>query len=273
MFQILSSYSLNSLFIGCTGLEELSGIDSSFEEFNSTLFSQASKDVERSVQSKSVNAQLDESILVFLTRLSPYFMLKPAQKCLEWLIQRFHIHLYNQDSLIGCVLPYHETKVFVRVIQLLKLSDPTHRWHWLEPIQKPGVPLAKNTLINHCYKDMSFMDFICNLVTKAGKAFLDNPGNAAQLRVLFSFYDDTASKDVERSVQSKSVNAQLDESILVFLTRLSPYFMLKPAQKCLEWLIQRTRRNDGRRFCMEMEIKVLKIAPPMAQLIMPVKQP
>uniref|UniRef100_A0A4W3IM72 HEAT repeat-containing protein 1 n=1 Tax=Callorhinchus milii TaxID=7868 RepID=A0A4W3IM72_CALMI len=155
--------------IGCTGLEELSGIDSSFEEFNSTLFSQASKDVERSVQSKSVNAQLDESILVFLTRLSPYFMLKPAQKCLEWLIQRFHIHLYNQDSLIGCVLPYHETKVFVRVIQLLKLSDPTHRWHWLEPIQKPGVPLAKNTLINHCYKDMSFMDFICNLVTKAGK--------------------------------------------------------------------------------------------------------
>uniref|UniRef100_A0A4W3IM76 HEAT repeat-containing protein 1 n=1 Tax=Callorhinchus milii TaxID=7868 RepID=A0A4W3IM76_CALMI len=177
--------------IGCTGLEELSGIDSSFEEFNSTLFSQASKDVERSVQSKSVNAQLDESILVFLTRLSPYFMLKPAQKCLEWLIQRFHIHLYNQDSLIGCVLPYHETKVFVRVIQLLKLSDPTHRWHWLEPIQKPGVPLAKNTLINHCYKDMSFMDFICNLVTKAGKAFLDNPGNAAQLRVLFSFYAST----------------------------------------------------------------------------------
>ncbi|GCB83257.1 hypothetical protein scyTo_0023436, partial [Scyliorhinus torazame] len=121
--------------IGCTGLEELIGIDPSFEEFQSTLFSQASKDLERSVQTKEVNAQLNKNILVFLTRLSPYFMLKPAQKCIEWLIHRFHIHLYNQDNLIGCVLPYHETKVFVRAIQLLQISDPTHRWHWLEPIQ------------------------------------------------------------------------------------------------------------------------------------------
>ncbi|XP_067844821.1 HEAT repeat-containing protein 1 isoform X2 [Heptranchias perlo] len=177
--------------IGCTGLEELIGIDPSFEEFQSTLFSQASKGLERSVQTKEVNARLNENILVFLTRLSPYFMLKPAQKCLEWLIHRFHIHLYNQDSLIGCILPYHETKVFVRAIQLLKLNDPTHLWHWLEPIQKPGVPLARSTLITHCYKDLNFMDFICSLVTKAVKAFADYPGNTTQLRVLFSFYAST----------------------------------------------------------------------------------
>uniref|UniRef100_UPI00398EA4BE HEAT repeat-containing protein 1 isoform X2 n=1 Tax=Pristiophorus japonicus TaxID=55135 RepID=UPI00398EA4BE len=175
----------------CTGLEELIGIDPSFEEFQSTLFSEASKGLERSVQTKEVNAQLNMNILVFLTRLSPYFMLKPAQKCLEWLIHRFHIHLYNQDSLIGCILPYHETKVFVRAIQLLKLSDPTHAWHWLEPIQKPGVPLARSTLITHCYKDLNFMDFICSLVTKTVKAFADYPGNTAQLRVLFSFYAST----------------------------------------------------------------------------------
>lgn len=48
---------------------------------------------------------------------------------------RFHIHLYNQDSLIGCVLPYHETKLFVRVIQLLNIKSPTHKWHWLDPIR------------------------------------------------------------------------------------------------------------------------------------------
>ncbi|MGH0159593.1 UNVERIFIED_CONTAM: hypothetical protein FKN15_008290 [Acipenser sinensis] len=209
--------------IGCTGLEELLGIESSFEEFQATLFSQASKGIERSVQNKEVNKQLDESLSLFLTRLSPYFMLKPAQKCLEWLIHRFHVHLYNQESLIACALPYHETKVFVRVIQLLKISEPTHRWNWLEPLQKHGVHLARGTLITHCYKDLSFMDFICNLVTKAVKA------------TLFS----QASKGIERSVQNKEVNKQLDESLSLFLTRLSPYFMLKPAQKCLEWLIHR----------------------------------
>lgn len=177
--------------IGCTGLEELIGIDPSFEMFQSTLFSQVSKSLERSVQTKAVNQQLDENISLFLIHLSPYFLLKPAQKSLEWLIHRFHIHLYNPDNLVGCVLPYHETKLFVRVIQLLKISDPTHRWHWLHPIQKPGVPLARGTLITHCYKDLGFMDFICSLVTRSVKAFSLCPGNLPRMRVLFTFYAST----------------------------------------------------------------------------------
>ncbi|XP_075452512.1 HEAT repeat-containing protein 1 [Ascaphus truei] len=196
--------------IGCTGLEELMGIDSSFEPFQETLFSHTSKSLERSVQTKAVNQQLDESISLFLMHLSPYFMLKPAQKCLEWLIHRFHIHLYNQDTLIGCVLPYHETRVFVRVIQLLKIADPTHKWNWLHPIQKPGVPLAKSTLITHCYKDMGFLEFICNLVTRSVKVFSEYPGSSARLRVLLSFYVSTivASLDTVEKV-SVSLVAKL----------------------------------------------------------------
>uniref|UniRef100_A0A8B9SBZ7 HEAT repeat-containing protein 1 n=1 Tax=Apteryx owenii TaxID=8824 RepID=A0A8B9SBZ7_APTOW len=143
--------------IGCTGLEELMGIDPTFEVFQHSLFSSMSKGLERSVQTKAVNQQLNQNISLFLTHLSPYFMLKPAQKCLEWLIHRFHIHLYNQDSLIGCVLPYHETKLFVRVIQLLNIKNPTHKWHWLNPI----------------------------------RVFSEYPGNSAQLRVLLAFYAST----------------------------------------------------------------------------------
>ncbi|NWR66054.1 HEAT1 protein, partial [Bucorvus abyssinicus] len=178
--------------IGCTGLEELMGIDPSFEVFQSALFSSTSKGLERSVQSKAVNQQLNKNISLFLIHLSPYFMLKPAQKCLEWLIHRFHIHLYNEDSLIGCVLPYHETKLFVRVIQLLNIKSPTHKWHWMDPIRKPGVPLARGTVITHCYKDLNFMDFICRLVAKSVKVvFSECPGNSAQLRVLLVFYAST----------------------------------------------------------------------------------
>ncbi|KAF3823874.1 hypothetical protein GH733_006878 [Mirounga leonina] len=166
--------------IGCTGLEELLGIDPSFEQFEASLFSQLAKTLERSVQTKAVNKQLDENISLFLIHLSPYFLLKPAQKCLEWLIHRFHIHLYNQDSLIACVLPYHETRIFVRVIQLLKINNPKHKWFWLSPVKQHGVPLARGTLITHCYKDLGFMDFICSLVTKSVK-----------LRVLLTFYAST----------------------------------------------------------------------------------
>ncbi|KAM4623532.1 HEAT repeat-containing protein 1 [Polymixia lowei] len=177
--------------LGCTGLEELLGIEPAFSEFQDTLFSQASQTLERSVQSKEVNKKLDEGISLFLTRLSPYFLLKPAQKCMEWLVHRFHIQLYNVDSLLACALPYHETKVFARVVQLLKINEPTNRWNWLQSLQKSGVPLARGTLITHCYKDLSFMDFICNIVTNSIKAYSGQTGNSAQLRVIFSFYAST----------------------------------------------------------------------------------
>ena len=48
---------------------------------------------------------------------------------------RFHIHLYNIDDLLRCILPYHESKMFIRVIQILTLKDETNKWHWLYPLQ------------------------------------------------------------------------------------------------------------------------------------------
>ncbi|XP_037024057.2 HEAT repeat-containing protein 1 [Artibeus jamaicensis] len=195
--------------IGCTGLEELLGIDPSFEQFEAPLFSQLAKTLERSVQTKAVNKQLDENISLFLIHLSPYFLLKPAQKCLEWLIHRFHIHLYNQDSLIACVLPYHETRIFVRVIQLLKINNSKHKWFWLLPVKQSGVPLARGTLVTHCYRDLGFMDFICSLVTKSVKVFAEHPGSSARLRVLLTFYASTivsalvAAEDISDSVVAK----------------------------------------------------------------------
>ncbi|XP_061667288.1 HEAT repeat-containing protein 1 isoform X2 [Syngnathoides biaculeatus] len=177
--------------LGCTGLEELLGIEPAFREFQDSLFSRASLTLERSVQSRDINKKLDADISVFLTRVSPYFLLKPALKCIEWLVHRFHIHLYNVDSLLACTLPYHHTNTFVRVLQLLKIGDGANRWNWLQPLQKPGVPLAKGTLVTHCYSDLSFMDFICKMVSTSIQAFSGYSQSFSQLRVVFSFYAST----------------------------------------------------------------------------------
>lgn len=152
---------------GCTGLEELLGIEPALLEFQDTLFSLGSVTLERSVQSREVNEKLDKSISLFLTRLCPYFLLKPAHKCIEWLVHRyvhlvwrtvhapvyllhfmmmmmmmmsclfcsFHIQLYNTDSLLACALPYHDTNMFVRVLQLLNIKDASSRWNWLQCLQ------------------------------------------------------------------------------------------------------------------------------------------
>ncbi|MED6241182.1 HEAT repeat-containing protein 1 [Ataeniobius toweri] len=177
--------------LGCTGLEELLGIEPAFLEFQDTLFSAASLTLERSVQSKEVNEKLDAGISLFLTRLCPYFLLKPAHKCIEWLVHRFHVQLYNPDSLLACALPYHDTNLFVRVLQLLKLKKATNRWNWLQCLQKPGVPLSRGTLITHCYSDLSFMDFICTMVTRSIQAYSGHSESFSQLRVIFSFYAST----------------------------------------------------------------------------------
>lgn len=31
----------------------------------------------------------------------------------------FRVHVYNMEELILCALPYHDTHVFVRIVQLL----------------------------------------------------------------------------------------------------------------------------------------------------------
>ena len=76
------------LTVGLNGLEELETLDAAFEEFDSSLFAESSLTFERSVQTKEVNVKLDAAIQRFLIRLSPYCLLKPAHKALEWLIHR-----------------------------------------------------------------------------------------------------------------------------------------------------------------------------------------
>jgi len=84
------SLDLETIFnIGVNGLLELRKHDERFGQFEDTLFSSTAKSLVREMQTKEVNEKLDVSILAFLRLLSPYLLLKPAHKVLEWLIRRF----------------------------------------------------------------------------------------------------------------------------------------------------------------------------------------
>ena len=64
-------------------------------------------------------------------------------------------------------LPYHETRLFVRILQVINVSDKLSRWHWLKPLQKPGVPLSKTALLNHCASSASFLKLVCDTTLEA----------------------------------------------------------------------------------------------------------
>ena len=196
---------LDSIYwLGLNGLEELISIDPSFNKYTDTLFSESSRDFERSILTQEAAKKVDESISGFLRLLSPYFLLRPAHKCLEWLVRVYEVHKCNIDGLMECVLPYYETNLFARLVQILRLGDDASFWSWLSPIQKEGTPLSRLSLVQHCLSDGSFLSFICNMVSSSLSQD-EGPSCTNTHRVLISFYVSTVCGVLERGRVSEGL--------------------------------------------------------------------
>lgn len=170
--------------IGSEGFEELKAIHPEFAKFETTLFSESSKDFERSIQDEATNKKVNKVIKQFFAHLSPYFMLNASYKALEWLIYQFSIHEYNREDLLLLILPYHETNIFVKTLQLIQIRETNDRWFWLLPLQKPGLSLPRKTLLNHAATDSTFIKFISDFVLFAK----NEHKNPEKLEVLYNFY-------------------------------------------------------------------------------------
>uniref|UniRef100_A0A1I8QA80 HEAT repeat-containing protein 1 n=1 Tax=Stomoxys calcitrans TaxID=35570 RepID=A0A1I8QA80_STOCA len=155
--------------LGIHGLQELIVLNPTFQQFEQTLFDENTLQMERAVELQEVNELLNRNIKKFLQHLSPYFLLRPAHMCLEWLVRRFQVHEYNRSELMALVLPYHETNAFVKVIQTFRLKESDKDWYWLKPLQKPGKPLAKSTILNKAATDKGFLSFVCKITIEAIK--------------------------------------------------------------------------------------------------------
>ncbi|PHZ08573.1 uncharacterized protein RHIMIDRAFT_241584 [Rhizopus microsporus ATCC 52813] len=163
--------------IAYNGIMELVILDDKFAPFEKTLFSEKMKSVDRLLQTREENDKLDASINAFLCQLSPYFLLKPSGKVLEYLIRRFRVEDFNVESVLKCILPYHETKSFVKMISILNIPAKSP-WEFLLPIKKSLLPLERSILVKKMIKNRYIFDFICNMVTKALVPF----------STLYSFY-------------------------------------------------------------------------------------
>ncbi|XP_018577691.1 HEAT repeat-containing protein 1 [Anoplophora glabripennis] len=181
--------------IGLEGLEELISKNEVFSQFKNSLFHITSRDFERSVHDDEANHKLDKTIRKFLVLLSPYFLLNCSHKALEWLINRYSINEYNREDLLMLILPYHESNIFVRLLQLLRFKDSRDSFYFLKALQKPGVHLPKQSLLQHAASDSSFLKF----VTKYIKLLLKFHEKPSVLTVAFNFYCSVFAGAVEYS--------------------------------------------------------------------------
>ena len=167
--------------------------------FEKLLFSRTAADFRRESQSFEVLKSLNQSIRSLLKALTPYFLLRPSLKVLEFLIRTYSVQVWricplcwqhrvcdetlcsrmltsrtgsnyaaqehNVDDLLMCTLPYHSTPQFVRLVHLI---EPKGRWLFLNGVKKTGAPLSRTVLASCCASDRAVLTFVCDLAKESG---------------------------------------------------------------------------------------------------------
>jgi U3 small nucleolar RNA-associated protein 10 len=80
------------------------------------------------------------------------------------------IQQYNVEAVLLASLPYHETQLFVRLVQLLDLSR-TPRWRFLVGrVQQAGASLPRDALVQLCSRDLGVLEAICEAAQQVSDA-------------------------------------------------------------------------------------------------------
>ena len=100
--------------------------------------------------------------------LSGRFATAAAARCLEYLIRRFKIHVYNVEAAVTCALPYHATAEFVKLVQLANLENTS--FYWLKGVKEKGAAPPRDGLVARCARDGAFLSFVCEAAAASASA-------------------------------------------------------------------------------------------------------
>lgn len=108
---------------------------------------------------------MNTKINSLLALLALYASEVDAHKVLDYMIRRYRIHELNASSLLQCILPHHDAKIFARVVQLAHIEHTS--WAFLVGVKQSGAPPPRALLAKHAAKDLSFLQQICDLSMSA----------------------------------------------------------------------------------------------------------
>jgi hypothetical protein len=133
---------------------------------------------------------LDITLSNFLQLLSPYASEHSAHTVLEFLIRRYRINEINADALIRCVIPYHDTKIFAKVVELSNIAGTM--WVFLEGVKQSGSPMPRAMLTRVTKQNVSVLSALTSIASSALKtgagANSANPLLTAGVNRIVSFY-------------------------------------------------------------------------------------
>lgn len=139
--------------IASEGLEELIEIDSRFEKFSSTLFSEASIDFDRNVKTKDILDPVNRNLEAFMNLAAPYYHLAPTLKAMEWLVRRYHVNIHNSELLFLSTLSYHSQPVFTRIMNAVPKGSMPHIFSWISLYKEQSKPLPASSVLKSFHND------------------------------------------------------------------------------------------------------------------------
>jgi U3 small nucleolar RNA-associated protein 10 len=106
--------------------------------------------------------------------LSGYFQTPAATKCLEYMIRRFKIHVFNVEAAMTSALPYHSTTEFVKLVQLANLEGTS--FYWLAGVKENGAAPPRDQLVKRCARDGAFLSFACEAAATSASVKVRHSG-------------------------------------------------------------------------------------------------
>ena len=144
---------------------ELIALNKRFASYAGTLFSRKALRVDRETMMPNEVGELNRHIQYFLRDLSPHLLTPAALSCLEYLVRKYKVHVYNIHSVLYASLPYHRTLVFRKILSILYVRGT--RWSWLEALQKSDATIERSIFAKQCAKNPAgFFNYVLQ-ITKA----------------------------------------------------------------------------------------------------------
>ncbi|CAD6593091.1 MAG: snoRNA-binding rRNA-processing protein utp10 [Alectoria sarmentosa] len=212
---VAASQDFDSLYQICyEGFQELCRLDSRFDGFDKNLFSEQSKQEDRTQMTAAQNQQLDVVLEEFLHLVSSRLLLKPALKAVEWLIRRFRVHQNNTLCLVLAILPFHTTLIFPTMLSLISENiSPTLRF--LRPYVQSLANPPRHAIVHAASINRQFLTAMSAHVLKSGRLGLDHPA-------LVSLWASVATEAVAAMLDQgrstrREAQKQNQEDIILFL--------------------------------------------------------
>ena len=194
------------------GFEELCVLDSRFSPFGLNLFSEQSKDEDRTRMMAKENRDLDQILESFLGLVSGRLLLKPAVKAVEWLVRRFRVQEYNCECFLLTFLPYHTSHTFPAALEILPEQLPSC-FKWLHPYVNSRQNPPRHAILSAAISNHGFFWAFSRYTLKVAKA-------KHHSAVLLGFWASIAAQAVNGMIDASrsgrdSIRKQREEDLLL----------------------------------------------------------